>query len=186
MEKPLSKQITSNVGTQTKSTKTNLVGTFIYSVLVALIMGGIFQAISLPKACNEDPQSPIMKLESQIQEEFTEIDNWLENNLGTNLQLFIQYLKNVLIFLTLSLTYFIVSSLYKDSAIETLTLFVSLFGCWIMIFKFMRDYYFQDSSENCKIELTKNLHEVQLVCMFHFVMLAFIAFQQFLTKNCEK
>ena len=128
MGKPPSKQITSNVGTQTKRTKTNLVGTFFYSVLVALIMGGIFQAISLPKACNEDPQSPMMKLESQIQEEFTEIDNWLENNLGTNLIL--RYLYFALIFLLLSLTYFKVNSFYKKFAIETLAFFV----CFLHIF----------------------------------------------------
>ena len=183
MEKPPSKQITSNVGTQTKRTKTNLVGTFIYSVLVTLIMGGIFQAISLPKACNEDPQSPIMKLESQIQEEFTEIDNWLENNLGTNLIL--RYLYFALIFLLLSLTYFKVNSFYKKYAIETLAFFVCFFGGWFLIFMLMRDYLFKDSSKDCKIRLTRNLHDIQNYSMCYFVMLAFIAFQQFLTKNCE-
>ena len=189
MEQPTSNQNSPNVKLQTKRTKTNLMRSFFLVVFLALATGVFLQVISLPKTCTEDPQSPIMKLESQIQKELMEIDriayDWLKNNLNSIMKICLQKLNIVLMFFVLSLSYFFVNSMYKDSAIETLALFVSLFGCWIMIFKSIRDYYFQDSSENCRIELTKNLHEVQLVCMFHFVMLAFIAFQQFLTKNCE-
>ena len=192
MGKPPSKQITSNVGTQTKRTKTNLVGTFIYSVLVALIMGGIFQAISLPKACNEDPQTPIMKLESQFQEELTELtkplrkmDAWLENNLDENVKLVLPYFSNVILFLGFSLYYFLINSAFKESAIDTLGVFVSTFGGMYLAYMLNKDYFFQDSSEDCKMKLDEGLHHAQMNIGFFFVLLGFIAFQQFLTKNCE-
>ena len=179
MEHPISNPDSSNVKPQTKSTKTK--GFFIFSVFLALFFGLIYQVLTLPKACTENPQSPIMKLVSQIQEEITEFDNWLENNLGTNLIL--QCLTFVLIFLLLSLTYFKVNSLYKTLAMETLAVFVIFFGCWFMIFLLMRDYLFQDSSEDCEIGLAKNFLLFQNLGLCYFVMLAFIAFQQFLTKK---
>ena len=173
--------------------KIHLIGAFFSTVLVAIVVEGIFQAIFLPKACNEDPQTPIMKLESQFQEELTELtkplrkmDAWLENNLDENVKLVLPYFSNVILFLGFSVIYFMVNSAYKESAIEILGISVSTFGGLGLVHLLTRDYLFQDSSEDCELELTKRLHVFQFVCMFHFVMLAFIAFQQFLTKNCEK
>ena len=187
MEKPpISNPDSSNVKPLIKSTKTNLMGSFIFTVFLALSLGLIHQVITLPKACTENPQSSIMKMESQIQEDIDRtVYDWLESSMTTNLKL-LQYLDFALIFLLLSFTYFKVNSLYKKSAIETLAVFVSFFGCWFLIFILMRDFLFQNSSEDCIIGLTRNLHIIQNLSMFYFVMLAFIAFQQFLTKNCEK
>ena len=190
MEKPPSKTISPDVRPEPKRTKINLVGSFILSVLVALVVGGIFQAISLPKACNKNPKTPIMKLEYQIQEDLTElteplknVDAWLENHLDGNVKLFLTV---AIVFLLLSSYYFMANSAYKESAIDTLGVSVSTLGGTYLAYMLTRDYFFQDSSEECEFELTKNLHIFQLVCLIHIVLLAFVAFQNFLTKNCGK
>ena len=61
----------------------------LFGAVLILALGLFFQTLLLPKACTENPQSPIAKFESLIQEDFTEltkflenVDAWLENNLN--------------------------------------------------------------------------------------------------------
>ena len=97
MEQPTSNPISPNVKPQSKKTEENFVGTLISSILLALAVGVVLLALLLPKACNEDPQTPVMKLISEIQKletkvgdqltkpltkPLTKADTWLENNLN--------------------------------------------------------------------------------------------------------
>ena len=179
-------------------TKMSQVTDFILFLIVSLIGAVLilalvlfFQGLLLPKACTENSQSPIVKFESQIREDFTElikplenVDAWFENNLNDNVKFVMKYL---VIFLELAFVYHLLHSIYiSQSAITTFSMSLCVNGCFILFSMLLRYYFFQDSSEDCKIGLDMILHINQINCGSFFVLLAFIAFQQFLTKNCGK
>ena len=76
--------------------------------------------------------------------------------------------------------------MYKEAPIKTLSTSLCLNGCFILVSMLTRYYFFQESSESCKIALDVPVQIAQLSGGAFFVTLAFIAFQQFLTKHCEK
>ena len=162
--------------------------------ILALVL--FFQTLLLPQACTENPQSPIANFESQILEDFTEltkflenVDAWLENNLNHNVKFVMEHL---FVFLELAFVYHLLhsDSMYISQsavAIFIFTMFLCVNGFFILVSTFQRYYFFQDSSEDCKIGLDIILQNLfQINCGSFFVLLAFIAFQHFLTKNCEK
>ena len=184
-------------------TKMSQVTDFILILIISLIgavlilaLGLFFQALLLPKACTENPQSSITKFELQIREDFEEltkylenVDAWLENNLNHNVKFVMEHL---FVFLELAFVYHLLhsDSMYISQsaiAIFIFTMFLCVNGFFILVSTFQRYYFFQDSSEDCKIGLDIILQNLfQIGCGASFVLLALIAFQQILTKNCEK
>ena len=76
--------------------------------------------------------------------------------------------------------------MYKEAPIKTLSTSLCLNGGFILVSMLQRYYFFQDSNEDCKSGLDMILHAIQISCGAFFVILAFIAFKQILTKTCEK
>ena len=89
-------------------------------------------------------------------------------------------------FLEFSFIYYLLNSVYKEAPILTLFFSLCLNGSLILVSMLPRYYFFQDSNEICKIALEVPVQIAQISGGAIFVTLAFIAFQQFLTKHCEK
>ena len=167
----------SHVKLETKKPKKNSVKSLIGYALLALVLGMFFLRGLVREECN--PEFKIQKLEPTPGEDLTK---WLKNYLDDNLILALTYF---LYFVAFSLYYFSYDLTYKRYPMDIFIVPVML-GVSFVMTMFTRDYIVQDSSDHCKIELTKGLQTFLNFGGAYFTLITFIAFQHFLTKFCEK
>ena len=176
MEQPNSNHI-SHVKLESKKPKKNSVKFLIGYALLAVVLGVFLLRSFVREECNS--QSKIQKMEPKLGEDLTK---WLKNYLDDNLILALTYF---LYFLAFSLYYFSYDLTYKKSPMDIFIVPVML-GVSFFMTMFTRDYIVQDSSDFCKIELTKCLHLTLKFGGAYFTLVSFIALQHFFTTFCEK
>ena len=111
----------------------------------------IFNIILLPKSCNENPETPIMKLEYQIQEWWNSKSDYYET-FGFG------FVGCFLFIITNSMPVFILKKSTR-LALGTILMISTIVFMYSTILE--RELIFKDSSDSCKTELTRISYELQ-------------------------
>ena len=140
--------------------KSVLIYVFI-TVSYALIGSLVFNIILLPKSCNGNPETPIMKLEYQIQEWWNSKWNCYVNFCFGFVGYFLFIIKNLKPEPTFKNWFFYECCIF---------MFVVSMNVFMNSVMFERDFIFKDSSDLCKRELTI-ISDDRHICLFIAVLL---------------
>ena len=160
----------------------NNIGKLLFAtILVSIFLALFVNVFALPKACNRNPKSSIMKLESQVQKFTSKIDTKIEDWMNSD-DTFAIISKYFLGFVFAVFMYFFHDFMMKAVPLPTLNFYTLYSGfCWLGAMV-ARDYIFQDSNNRCKMELTLGIGIYQTFGLASLAILIFIKLQHFLSK----
>lgn len=134
-------------------------------VSYALIGSLVLNILLLPKSCNENPQTPIMTLEFQIQEWWNSKWNF-----------YVNFCFGFVGYFLFCFSFHLSNPTFKESPVLCTVELVSLM-VFLTSVLFEREVIFKDSNESCKNELIEIFQDVQFggtVCMIIVLLSAFI------------
>ena len=155
-----------------------------FTILLCLFLSFLVNILALPRACNENPQSSIMKLESQVQKFGSKFQSKIQDWFNSEDQ-FAIFGKYFLGFGLAVIFYFLHDTMMKIVPLPTLTISTFYPGfCWLGAMV-ARDFIFQDSTDRCKFEITRTIEDSQMFGLVYFAFLIFIKLQHFLSKRMK-
>ena len=169
----------------TKNIVNDQIGKFLALFIILTFFGALLcNILNLPRACNENPQDLIMKLESQVQKSVsnlaTVIEDWVnsDNSFAIISKYFLGFVLAVFV-------YFLHDFIVKNSFFTFLSFTTCYAGfCWLGNIV-ARDYIFQDSSDRCQKILTLRLEFYQTIGLAYIAFIVFIKLQHVLSKSTK-